>query len=103
VVVRTVGHGPERLHVRFRDFDPVEQAAVLRLDLTRNRDEYAVLVEILESGLPSPFTTAGDLAERLATAEGAEFRALAKRVPNPGLHPWAGLAVGRPRALPRRV
>ena len=64
--MRTVGRGPDRLHVRFRDFDPVEQAAVLRLDPIRNRDEYGALVEILESGLQSPFTTAGDLAELLA-------------------------------------
>src|SRR4029453_4745729 len=70
VVVRTVGRGPERLHVRFRDFDPVEQAAVLRLDPIRNREEYGALVEILESGLKSPFTTAGDLAARPATAGG---------------------------------
>ena len=52
--MRTVGRGPERLHVRFRDFDPVEQAAVLRLDPIRNRDEYGALVEILEGGLTSP-------------------------------------------------
>lgn len=99
VVVRTVGRGPERLHVRFRDFDPVEQAAVLRLDPIRNRDEYGALVEILESGLTSPFTTAGDLAERLATAEGAEFRALAKRIRNLGLHRWPVWSVDDPGSL----
>src|SRR4029078_1013683 len=99
VVVRTVGHGPERLHVRFRDFDPVEQAAVLRFDPIRNRDEYGALVEILESGLTAPFTTAGDLAERLATAEGAEFRALAKRIRNLGLHRWPVWSVDDPGSL----
>jgi DNA helicase HerA-like ATPase len=88
VVVRTVGSGPDRLHVRFRDFDPVEQAAVLRLDPIRNRDEYGALVEILESGLQSPFTTTGDLADRLAAAEGPEYRALATRMRNLGLHRW---------------
>jgi DNA helicase HerA-like ATPase len=86
VVVRSVGEGPERLHVRFRDFDPVEQAAVLRLDPIRNRDEYGALVEILEGGLTSCFTTPGELVERLATAEGPEFRALAARIRNLGLH-----------------
>ena len=88
VVVRTVGSGPDRLHVRFRDFDPVEQAAVLRLDPIRNREEYGALVEILEGGLQSPFTTAGDLAEQLAAAEDPEFRALATRMRNLGLHRW---------------
>ena len=99
VVVRTVGRGPERLHVRFRDFDPVEQAAVLRLDPIRNRDEYGALVEILESGLKSPFTTAGELAERLATAERAEFRALATRMRNLGLHRWPVWSVEDPGSL----
>ena len=88
VVVRTVGSGPERLHVRFRDFDPVEQAAVLRLDPIKNREEYGALVEILEGGLQSPFTTAGDLAELLAAAEAPELRALATRMRNLGLHRW---------------
>ena len=88
VVVRAVGRGPDRLHVRFRDFDPVEQAAVLRLDPIRNREEYGALVEILETGLQSPFATAGDLAEQLAQAERPEFRALATRMRNLGLHRW---------------
>ncbi len=88
VVVRRVGSGPDRLHVRFRDFDPVEQAAVLRLDPIRNREEYGALVDILEGGLQSPFTTAGDLAERLAAAEAPELRALATRMRNLGLHRW---------------
>jgi hypothetical protein len=51
VVVRTVGSGPERLHVRFRDFDPVEQAAVLRLDPIKNREEYGALKKrVLQGG-----------------------------------------------------
>ena len=99
IVVRTVGRGPERLHVRFRDFDPVEQAAVLRLDPIRNRDEYGALVEILEGGLKSPFTTAGELAERLATAEVPEYRALATRMRNLGLHQWPVWSVEDPGSL----
>ena len=91
LVVRSVGRGPERLHVRFRDFDPVEQAAVLRLDPIRNRDEYGALVEILEGGLKSPFTSAGELAERLATAEGPEFRALASADAKSRPSPMAGV------------
>jgi uncharacterized protein len=88
VVVRSVGRGPDRLHVRFRDFDPVEQAAVLRLDPIRNREEYGALVEVLEGGLRAPFTTAGELAQRLAEADDPEFRALAARMRNLGLHQW---------------
>jgi DNA helicase HerA-like ATPase len=94
VVVRTVGSGPDRLHVRFRDFDPVEQAAVLRLDPIRNREEYGALVDILEGGLQSPFTTAGDLAEQLAAADAPELRSLGTRMRNLGLHRWPIWSVG---------
>jgi DNA helicase HerA-like ATPase len=94
VVVRTVGSGPDRLHVRFREFDPADQAAVLRLDPIRNREEYGALVDILEGGLQSPFTTAGDLAEQLAAAEAPELRALATRIRNLGLHRWPIWSVG---------
>lgn len=49
VAVRSAaGAGAERLHVRFRDFDAAEQAAVLRLDPIADRDEYAALAEALE-------------------------------------------------------
>jgi hypothetical protein len=49
IQVRRAGEdGPDRLHVRFRDFDSEEQAAVLRLDPIADRDEYAALDEALE-------------------------------------------------------
>ena len=80
--------------MRFTDFDAVEQAAVLRLDPIRDREEYGALVDILEGGLQSPFTTAGDLAERLAAAEDPELRALATRIRNLGLHRWPIWSVG---------
>ena len=42
--VRRAGRdGRDRLHVRFRDFDADEQAAVFRLDPIADRDEYAAL------------------------------------------------------------
>jgi hypothetical protein len=72
----------------------VEQAAVLRLDPIRNREEYGALVDILEGGLQSPFTTAGELAERLAAADAPELRALATRMRNLGLHRWPIWSVG---------
>jgi DNA helicase HerA-like ATPase len=87
VVVRTVGRGPDRLHVRFRDFDPVEQAAVLRLDPIRNREEYGALVEILEGGLRALIVDLGSLdsaAEKAIAAEAvlaALWRRRAEREP----------------------
>ena len=52
VVVRRGGSaGSERLHVRFTDFEAEEQAAVLRLDPIRDREEYGVLVDLVEQGL----------------------------------------------------
>ena len=54
VVVRRSGTtGSDRLHVRFTDCDAEEQAAVLRLDPIRDREEYGVLVDMLEQGLES--------------------------------------------------
>ena len=95
VVVRRRGEtGVERVHVRFLDFDPVEQAAVLRLDPIRNREEYGALVEIVEGGLQSGDTSAGSLAARLAAAEDPETRALAARMKNLGLHRWPIWSVG---------
>jgi DNA helicase HerA-like ATPase len=47
-ILRAGDAGSDRLHVRFRDFDATEQAAVLRLDPIADRDEYAALAEALE-------------------------------------------------------
>jgi len=89
VVVRRRGdNGPDRLHVRFVDFDPVEQAAVLRLDPIRNRDEYAALVEVIEGGLQAGDTSATSLADRLSAGTDPEIRALGARMRNLGLHRW---------------
>jgi hypothetical protein len=94
LVRRRAETGPERIHVRFVDFDPVEQAAVLRLDPIRNREEYGALVEIVEGGLQAGDTSAGSLAQRLAAAEDPEIRALAARMRNLGLHRWPIWSVG---------
>jgi DNA helicase HerA-like ATPase len=111
VVRRGAESGPERLHVRFTDFDPVEQAAVLQLDPIRNREEYGALVELVEAGLQDGDTSAGRLAERLREATDPDIRALAARMRNLGLNRWpiwsvrdaASLqdlvAAGGPRAL----
>jgi hypothetical protein len=48
-VRRALDGGADRLHVRFRDFDATEQAAVLRLDPIADREEYAALMEAVAS------------------------------------------------------
>ncbi|HEX2291957.1 MAG TPA: ATP-binding protein, partial [Gaiellaceae bacterium] len=64
VEVRTAGDdGNGRLHVRFRDFDAGEQAAVLRLDPIADREEYSALVDALEqaeAGTPATVRGAVD-------------------------------------------
>jgi uncharacterized protein len=111
VAVRRDGEGAERLHVRFTDFDAEEQAAVLRLDPIRDRDEYGVLVDMLEKGFEEAGGTAGEIAARLLEAPAPEMRAMGTRLRNLGIHRWpiwstgdAGsiqdlVASGGPRAL----
>jgi uncharacterized protein len=112
VVVRRSGEsGADRLHVRFTDCDAHEQAAVLRLDPIRDRDEYGVLVDMLEKGFEEAGGTAGEIAARLAEAPAPEMRAMGTRLRNLGIHRWpiwstgdAGsvqdlVAAGGPRAL----
>jgi hypothetical protein len=78
----------ERLHVRFTDCDADEQAAVLRLDPIRDRDEYGVLVDLLESGFESSDSSARDVADRLLHSSDAMQRALGARLRNLGIHRW---------------
>ena len=112
VVVRRSGEsGADRLHVRFTDCDADEQAAVLRLDPIRDRDEYGVLVDMLEKGFEEAGGTAGEIAARLVEAPAPEMRAMGTRLRNLGIHRWpiwstgdAGsvqdlVATGGPRAV----
>jgi uncharacterized protein len=94
VVRRGGGSGLERLHVRFTDCDAEEQAAVLRLDPIRDRDEYGVLVELLESGFEDSDASARELAARLLGASNTEVRALGARLRNLGIHRWPIWSVG---------
>jgi hypothetical protein len=87
LVVRRAGDG-DRLHVRFSDFDAEEQAAVLRLDPIRDRDEYGVLVDLVEQGLETEASSASEVADRLLQAPLAEQRALGTRLRNLGIHRW---------------
>jgi uncharacterized protein len=94
VVVLRSGDGSERLHVRFTDCDAEEQAAVLRLDPIRDREEYGALVEMVESGLEQSGANARELAERLLGAPRAELQALGARLRNLGIHRWPIWSVG---------
>lgn len=77
-----------RLHVRFVDCDPEEQAAVLRLDPVRDVDEYGALVDLLDSGLEAATDSTQALAKRLLGDEQPELRALGARLRNLGVHRW---------------
>ncbi len=92
-------NGRDRLHVRFTDLDGEEQAAVLRLDPIRDRDEYGVLLDQLESGIETGVSDAGELARRLLAASSPHVQALGGRIRNLGLHQWPIWSAGDTGAL----
>jgi uncharacterized protein len=93
VDVRQAGaSGDARLHVRFRDFDSDEKAAVLRLDPIADRLEYAALSEALEStpdgaGGEGQDATVRTLVDRLCRAAEPR-RSLGLRARNLGVDEW---------------
>jgi uncharacterized protein len=105
------GDSQERLHVRFVDCDPEEQAAVLRLDPIRDAEEYGALVDMLDAGLETSTESTQELAKSLLEDPRPELRALGTRLRNLGVHRWpiwsAGdegsvqdlVATGGPRAV----
>ena len=86
--------GPERLHVRFTDCDADEQAAVLRLDPIRDRDEYGALLDMLDGGLEDADTSAREITKRLLGASRADIQALGARLRNLGVDRWPIWSVG---------
>jgi uncharacterized protein len=98
-VRRSGSGGPDRLHVRFTDLDAEEQAAVLRLDPVRDRDEYGALLDLLESGIESSANDTHELAARLLAAPSAEVRTLGTRLRNLGIHRWPTWSTGDSGAL----
>jgi uncharacterized protein len=92
--------GRDRLHVRFRDFDSEERAAVLRLDPIDDRDEYAALTEALESVAPESLEagtvreTIDDLWERPEP-----FHSLGVRARNLGVDRWRVWSGADPESL----
>ena len=86
--VRRAGDaGPDRLHVRFRDFDAAERAAVLRLDPIDDRDEYAALVDAVEDSQSYPEDTVRGTVERLQ-AQPDPLHSLGVRARNLGVDRW---------------
>jgi DNA helicase HerA-like ATPase len=79
--------GAERLHVRFRDFDAAEQAAVLRLDPIGDREEYAALTEALERSVTSSADSVRDVIDAMWDAPDP-VHSLGVRARNLGIDRW---------------
>jgi len=111
VVRRGDGTDADRLHVRFVDCDPEEQAAVLRLDPIADADEYGTLLDLLDSGLERSSDSTELLARKLLESKQAGQHELGARLRNLGVAGWpiwstgdAGsvqdlVATGGPRAV----
>jgi uncharacterized protein len=78
VGVRSGATGEGAVRVRFRDLSPACQAAVLRLDPVRDREEYGELIELVED---ENVRSVEDLARSSA-------HALKLRARNLGVHRW---------------
>jgi hypothetical protein len=88
VDVRRAGEtGDGRLHVRFRDFDATERAAVLRLDPIGDREEYGALLDAVER---ADATLAGTAQESISQLleQPDPYRALGVRARNLGIDRW---------------
>ncbi len=81
------------LRLRFADLDAPAQAAVLGLDPIRDRDEYAVLVDLLRAQVAGrPLISSAD---QLLQAETPGARELGKRATNLGVLDWSLWAAGQ--------
>jgi uncharacterized protein len=87
--VRVWGDGARsdrRLRLRFADLDPAVQAAALGLDPIRDRDEYAVLIDLLRSRKDgAPLISGVDALQQQPTPAA---RQLAVRADNLGILGW---------------
>jgi DNA helicase HerA-like ATPase len=88
VVRRPAADGADRLHVRFRDFDANEQAAVFRLDPISDRDEYAALAEALETEAASLATASVRETVDGLYEQPEPFHSLGLRARNLGVDRW---------------
>ena len=88
IAVRRAGDaGPDRLHVRFRDFDAAEQAAVLRLDPIADREEYAALAEAVEHSGATGAGNVREVVDQLLAAPDP-LHSLGVRARNLGVDRW---------------
>jgi DNA helicase HerA-like ATPase len=85
--VRRAGDGDRRLHVRFRDFDAGERAAVLRLDPVDDRDEYAALVDAVDRADSESAASVSATIDGLLEAH-EPYRSLGFRARNLGVDKW---------------
>ena len=88
IVVRRAGNG---LHLGIGQLDPSARAAALELDPVADREEFALVDELLSAG--------GVTIEELATSEAPQARALRLRAENLGVSRWQLWARGRPESL----
>ena len=101
--VRQAGaDGERRLHVRFRDFDAAERAAVLRLDPIADRDEYAALIDAVEGANASGVTTVRDSVDGLLESH-EPYRSLGFRARNLGIDTWRVWSAADPGSLEELV
>lgn len=88
IAVRSAGDtGLDRLHVRFRDFDATEQAAVLRLDPIDDREEYAALADAVERSGASGVGNVREVVDQM-WAGPEPLHSLAARARNLGVDRW---------------
>jgi uncharacterized protein len=91
VVRRAAERGAERLRLRFAELDPLTQAAVLRLDPIRDRDEYSDLVRLLEQTQTGVRPATPEVLRALLEREAP---LLARRIQNLGVDRWQVWAAG---------
>ncbi|HWN21710.1 MAG TPA: ATP-binding protein [Gaiellaceae bacterium] len=87
IVVRRAGGG---LHLGIGQLDPRARAAALSLDPVADREEFALVDELLGEGVA---------IEELATSDEPHARALHLRIENLGVSRWPLWARGRPGSL----
>jgi len=103
VDVRRAGaDGERRLHVRFRDFEAGERAAVLRLDPIADRDEYAALIDAVDRANSAGVTTVRDSIDGLLESH-EPYRSLGFRARNLGIDTWRIWSVGDAGSLEELV
>lgn len=95
VAVRRVdAAGDTRLRLRMPELGPDAQAAVLRLDPIGDREEYAVLLELLEESEDG--RVRADLVAALSASERSDARALGQRLKSLRVTQWGVWAREQP-------